>query len=60
MTTCTTPTCRRDYDETNTEEVKLHTEPVNCAGTARRCNRCNGKPGCYTCGDSECHCMGGH
>jgi len=56
MTTCTGSTCRREYDESNPESVRYHTEPVYCAETSKRCNRCNGKPSCYLCGDSFCKC----
>ncbi|WP_225794807.1 hypothetical protein [Streptomyces aculeolatus] len=54
MTTCTI--CRTEYDETDEAAVKEHTEPVYCAETSKRCNRCNGRPRCYPCGSSFCFC----
>ncbi len=46
--------CRRDYDETNAAAAAHHTEPVAC--NARPTCRCQGRPGCYPCGDSFCYC----
>ncbi|MFF8544739.1 hypothetical protein ACF060_31135 [Streptomyces werraensis] len=46
--------CRRDYDETNAAAAAHHTEPVAC--DARPTCRCQGRPGCYPCGDSFCYC----
>lgn len=54
MTTCTT--CRQDYNETNDEAVKDHTEPVNCSQTTR-CRRCYGRPSCYFCQGCFCFCL---
>ncbi|MGZ0231097.1 hypothetical protein [Streptomyces sp. CPS1] len=56
MTTCKVSTCRQDYDETDAEEVKRHTEPVYCSTTRPRCTRCDGRPSCYACGSSFCKC----
>lgn len=55
MTTCTTPRCGTDYDETNAEELKHHTEPVECLQT-NRCRRCHGRPRCYYCEGCFCFC----
>ncbi|GCB50455.1 hypothetical protein [Streptomyces sp. NL15-2K] len=44
--------CRATYDPGNPDEVKLHTEPVNCGQSCR----CVGRPRCYTCGGSFCMC----
>ncbi|MEU8682965.1 hypothetical protein [Streptomyces sp. NPDC048611] len=52
MTNCST--CHRDYDEANTKAVDHHTKPIAC--NARRTCRCQGRPGCYACGDSFCYC----
>ncbi|MEU0978994.1 hypothetical protein LT966_22025 [Streptomyces griseobrunneus] len=55
MTTCTTPSCGADYDETNAEELKRHTQPVECLQTTR-CRRCYGRPSCYYCEGCFCFC----
>ncbi|MFE1949945.1 hypothetical protein ACFW9D_05685 [Streptomyces sp. NPDC059524] len=52
MTNCTS--CKGQYDETDARAAAAHTEPVHC--NARRTCRCQGKPGCYPCGDSFCLC----
>ena len=44
--------CRQEYDETDAEAVKHHTEPVNCHQSCR----CRGKPRCYMCRGSFCFC----
>jgi hypothetical protein len=44
--------CRAAYDPGNPDEVKLHTDPVNCGQSCR----CVGRPRCYTCGGSFCMC----
>lgn len=50
MTNCTT--CRQDYDDTDEKAVKHHTKPIDCGQSCR----CDGRPGCYTCGGSFCFC----
>ncbi|MFJ9633851.1 hypothetical protein ACIRU8_39765 [Streptomyces sp. NPDC101175] len=50
MTTCRT--CHQDYDETDEEAVKRHTEPVDCEQSCR----CRSKPRCYICHGSFCVC----
>ncbi|NJQ04305.1 hypothetical protein [Streptomyces lonarensis] len=55
MTTC--ETCGGEYKATDPRAVERHTAPVDCGGT---CRRCQGKPWCYPCGNSFCHCDGGH
>ncbi len=44
--------CRAAYDPSNPDQVKLHTEPVNCGQSCR----CVGRPRCYTCRGSFCCC----
>jgi hypothetical protein len=44
--------CRAAYDPSNPDEVKLHTEPVNCGQSCR----CVGRPRCYMCHGSFCWC----
>lgn len=44
--------CRTTYDSDNPDEVRLHTESVNCGQSCR----CVGRPRCYTCGGSFCWC----
>lgn len=44
--------CRTAYDPGNPDEVKLHTEPVNCGQSCR----CAGRPRCYACHGSFCWC----
>lgn len=44
--------CRATYDPVDPDEVKLHTEPVNCGQSCR----CVGRPRCYTCRGSFCCC----
>ncbi|MFF2184567.1 hypothetical protein [Streptomyces sp. NPDC058155] len=53
MKTCTSLRCGQDYDETDPEAVKYHTEPVNCSQSCR----CAGRPACYTCHGSFCYCV---
>ncbi|MEU2236148.1 hypothetical protein [Streptomyces vietnamensis] len=51
MTNCTT--CRTEYDETDAEAVKEHTENVDCGQSCR----CRGRTRCYNCRGSFCFCM---
>ncbi|GAA4072243.1 hypothetical protein GCM10022233_56750 [Streptomyces shaanxiensis] len=44
--------CHVAYEPGNPDEVKLHTEPVNCGQSCR----CVGRPRCYTCRGSFCCC----
>lgn len=44
--------CRAAYAPGNPDEVKLHTESVNCGQSCR----CVGRPRCYTCHGSLCCC----
>lgn len=44
--------CRAAYDLSNPDEVKWHTESVNCGQSCR----CIGRPRCYTCRGSFCCC----
>lgn len=44
--------CRGSYDPADADEVREHTEPVNCGQSCR----CVGRPRCYMCRGSFCMC----